>query len=172
MSLEINRADVLCEVTAASNRYEEALKAGDRDELNAWFWNDDRVSRFGPDGSQYGFASIVVARGQQTIAPLEQQVIKQTVTTFGGRFAVTSVEFRRRRAAGVGRRTQCWIKIGDGWRIASAHVSFQLSGFDSPLALQSRRGRTPMSRAPALLRQPLGGRGCWLYPLSRGGLAR
>ena len=46
------------------------------------------------------------------------------LTSFGRDFATASTLFRRDGAPGkVGRQTQSWARLPEGWRIVAAHVS-------------------------------------------------
>ena len=42
----------------------------------------------------------------------------------GNDFGVTTTEFRAAGSTKVGRQSQTWIRTSQGWKIASAHVSY------------------------------------------------
>lgn len=52
--MEVNRPNVLEEVTAEFERYELALRANDLNVLDELFWDDRRVVRFGTEEALYG----------------------------------------------------------------------------------------------------------------------
>ena len=47
-------------------------------------------------------------------------------TTYGEDFATTNIEFRREGSARIGRQSQTWVRMPEGWRVVSAHVSLML----------------------------------------------
>jgi hypothetical protein len=122
--LEINRAEVVAAVAAAFADYEAALAAGDADRVVAWFWDSDRVVRFGVADRQAGAAEH--RRWRRAQPPLPGRRLRDTsITTFGAEFAVVTTLFGYADgAAGVaGRQSQTWVRLPEGWRIVSAHVS-------------------------------------------------
>ncbi len=121
--MEINRADVLAEVTAAFERYEHALVANDVAVLDELFWEDERVVRFGTDESLYGFEAVKRFRSARPAGDLERTLVRTTITTFGDSAATTAVEFRRHHSGRCGRQSQTWIRTVAGWRIVAAHIS-------------------------------------------------
>ena len=70
-----------------------------------------------------GFLVFVTLRyalnGFYTVDPNERAVI----TTFGHDFATTMTEFRREGGAALGRQSQTWVRLPEGWRVVAAHVS-------------------------------------------------
>ncbi|MET0179239.1 MAG: AtzH-like domain-containing protein, partial [Novosphingobium sp.] len=52
-----------------------------------------------------------------------RRLLKVLITAFGRDFAVANTEFQRQGAAAPGRPSQTWVRLADGWRVASAHVS-------------------------------------------------
>jgi hypothetical protein len=51
--------------------------------------------------------------------------VRLEVVSFGRDFGSITLEFERDTAAGVvrGRQSQVWVRMEEGWRIVSAHVS-------------------------------------------------
>jgi hypothetical protein len=46
------------------------------------------------------------------------------IMTFGDDYAVTNTMFTSETAPGkIGRQSQTWIRLPEGWRIVAAHVS-------------------------------------------------
>ncbi|UDY37272.1 oxalurate catabolism protein HpxZ [Dermatobacter hominis] len=123
----VNRPEVVAEVTEAFERYERALVANDVDVLVELFWNSDLTNRFGIDESHRGHGAISAYRREQAVATPPRDLRGTVVTTFGDDVAVVDTEFLPHGSAAVGRQSQTWIRTADGWRVASAHVSW-LSG--------------------------------------------
>lgn len=122
--MEINRPEVLAEVTAAFERYERALVGNDVATLGELFWKDPRVLRYGPAENLYGHEQIAGFRAARSPLNLERTVVRKVITTFGTEFATANVEFLRPPATAVGRQSQVWVKMADGWKVVAAHVSY------------------------------------------------
>jgi ketosteroid isomerase-like protein len=120
---EINRPDVIAEVTRAFERYEQAFQSNDLEVLDELFWDDARVVRFGAGQDNYGIAQVREWRAAQATDDLERTLTRTTITTFGDCAATAFVEFRRRRSGIEGRQSQTWIRTAEGWRVVAAHVS-------------------------------------------------
>jgi hypothetical protein len=45
------------------------------------------------------------------------------ITTFGRDFATAMTEFRREGSTKLGRQSQTWVRLPEGWRVVAAHVS-------------------------------------------------
>ena len=123
MTLEINRPDVLAEVTAAFARYEQALCSNDVAVLDELFWNSPHTLRYGVTENLYGFAEIQAFRAGRPSQGLERTVLRTVITTYGQDFATANIEFMRAGSARVGRQSQTWMRTDQGWRVVSAHVS-------------------------------------------------
>lgn len=121
--MEIDRPDVLAEVSRAFDRYEAALVSNDVQTLNELFWNDPRVLRFGPAENLYGPEQIANFRAARSPVNLQRTLMRKVITTFGDSFATANVEFVRPPSTTIGRQSQTWLRTEDGWRIVAAHVS-------------------------------------------------
>jgi hypothetical protein len=122
--MEIDRPDVVKEVTAAFERYERALVSNDVDSLDAMFRDDPRTIRYGATEVLYGYAEIKAFRAGRSPVGLARTLSKTVITTFGRDFAMASTLFHRTTTPGkVGRQTQTWVRFDDGWRIVAGHVS-------------------------------------------------
>jgi ketosteroid isomerase-like protein len=122
MLSEVDRPDVVREVTAAFREYEAALMANDVDALNRFFWDDDATVRFGVLENLYGWAAIAEYRRGRP--PASQRRLHRTrITTFGPDTGLAVTEYEEENAAQVGRQTQVWVRLEGSWRIVSAHVS-------------------------------------------------
>jgi hypothetical protein len=123
VSFEINIPEIVAEVTQVHERYEQALRSNDLDILDSLFWDSERTLRYGPNGTLLGHAAISAFRRARNIMGVERTVLRTLVTTFGRDFAVTNTETKRPGPAGKGRQSQTWVRMPEGWRIVSAHVS-------------------------------------------------
>jgi len=122
--LEINIPQVVGEVRAAFERYEKALNANDVDVLDASFWNDPRVIRYSLMDNAYGFEAIHASRLSRPKTDLKRTLSNTVITTFGRDLATANTEFQRVESGRRGRQSQTWVRMPEGWRVVSAHVSF------------------------------------------------
>ena len=122
--MDIDLPDIVAEVTAAFERYEQALISNDVATLDALFRDDPRTIRYGGSEILYGYDAIKAFRAARSPAGLARTLSKTVITTYGRDFAVASTLFHRANAPGkVGRQTQTWVRFADGWRVIAAHVS-------------------------------------------------
>lgn len=122
--MDINLPEIVAEVAAAFDRYEQALVTNDVETLNALFWASPHTLRFGIAENLYGHDAIRGFRAARSPVGLERERRNVRITTFGRDFAVANTEFLRASAPGkVGRQSQTWVRTPDGWRIVAAHVS-------------------------------------------------
>jgi hypothetical protein len=122
-NMHINRPEVLAEVTIAFGRYERALVSNDIPVLDELFWDSPHTMRYGSGENLYGIDEIRAFRAARSPAGLAREVLRTQITTFGDSFATTHIEFRRVGSERIGRQTQSWIKLPEGWKVVSAHVS-------------------------------------------------
>jgi ketosteroid isomerase-like protein len=120
----VNDPAVVEEVGALFARYERALMANDLDTLDAMFWNSAHTVRFGLADIQYGFDAISAFRRGQAQAAPPRRLRNTVVTTFGADLATVTTEFVPDGSTAVGRQSQTWVRLPDGWRVVSAHVSW------------------------------------------------
>ena len=123
MSLEVNIPAVVAEVIKAHERYEKALGTNDLDVLDSLFWASQLTLRYGPNGTLIGHAAISAFRRARNIKGVERTIVRTLVTTFGHDFAITNTESKRPGSGTIGRQSQTWVRMPEGWRIVSAHVS-------------------------------------------------
>ena len=122
--MDIDRPDVVAEVTAAFARYEKALVENDVATLNAIFHDNPRTIRYGIGENLYGYDEIKSFRGARSPVGLARTCSRTVITTYGHDFAVASTLFQRAAAPGkVGRQMQTWVRFDVGWRVVAAHVS-------------------------------------------------
>jgi hypothetical protein len=120
---EINRPEVVAEVSAAFARYEWALAKNDGAALNALFWDSALAVCFGTGEVAYGHAAIAAFRGGRP-PPGPRSLSNTIITTYGSDFATANTEFTGANNPRSGRQSQTWLRFPEGWRIVAAHVSF------------------------------------------------
>ena len=122
--MDVDRPDVVAEVTAAFARYEAALVGNDVATLDALFRDDARTIRYGVGENLYGADEIKAFRGARSPVGLARTCSRTVITSYGRDFAVASTLFHRGTSPGnVGRQMQTWVRFEDGWRVVAAHVS-------------------------------------------------
>jgi hypothetical protein len=122
--MDIDRAEVVAEVSEAFERYEKALVSNDVATLDELFRDDSRTIRYGVNEILYGYAEIKSFRGARSPVALGRKLSRTVITTYGRDFAVASTLYERPSAPGkLGRQMQTWVKFPEGWRVVAAHVS-------------------------------------------------
>lgn len=122
--MEINIPEVLAEVTAAFERYEQALVGNDVEALDALFLDAPTTIRYGGGENLYGIEEIRAFRAARSPAGLQRTLEGTVITAYGRDMAVASTLFRRDSAPGrVGRQMQTWMRTPEGWKVVAAHVS-------------------------------------------------
>lgn len=122
--MEIDLPDVVADVRAAFERYEQALVTNDVATLDALFHSDGRTIRYGIAENLYGHAEVAAFRARRAPIGLARKRARTVITSYGRDFAVASTLFYRDSATGkVGRQMQTWVRLPEGWRIVAAHVS-------------------------------------------------
>lgn len=121
----INDPEVIAELRALYLRYEEALVSNDVDTLMSMFWTGPEVMRFGVTENLYGPEELAAFRKGRSAANLVRTITRLDVVSFGLDFASITLEFERSSASGTvrGRQSQIWVRLPEGWRIVSAHIS-------------------------------------------------
>jgi ketosteroid isomerase-like protein len=120
---QVNRPEIVAEVTALFLDYEAALMANDVAALNAHFWAHDAVTRYGIADVQKGHAALVAYRARVPAPDFQRTLHDVRISTFGSDMAVAMCEFRRSDTPLHGFQTQTWVRLPSGWKIVSAHVS-------------------------------------------------
>ncbi len=123
--MTINDPKILAELRALYPRYEAALVANDVDTLVAMFWSGPEVMRFGVAENLYGPEELAAFRKGRPAANLARRVTRLDIVSFGEDFGSITLEFERDGGSGTvrGRQSQVWVRLAEGWRIVSAHVS-------------------------------------------------
>ena len=121
--MRINDPDVVAEVTAAFESYEAALTGNNVAVLDTLFWNSHLTLRYGLKESLYGYAAIQAFRAGRSPLGLARTIIRQQITTYGFDLASADMEFQRDCSPVIGRQSQTWVRMPEGWRVVAAHLS-------------------------------------------------
>jgi hypothetical protein len=89
--------------------------------LDGAFWNSEHTIRYGAAENLHGFAEIAAFRASRPSQGLARDLLRTVITTYGRDFATANTTFRR--GDRVGRQSQTWARLPEGWRVVSAHVS-------------------------------------------------
>ncbi len=121
----INDPEIVAELAALYPKYEAALMANNAETLVAMFWNSDHVLRFGAAENLHGYEEISAFRKGRPAVNLARTINRLDIVTFGSDFGSVTLEFERQAEGKTtrGRQSQVWIRLTEGWRIVSAHVS-------------------------------------------------
>lgn len=122
----IDDPQVLAELSAVFHAYERALMDNQVDALNACFWADARVTRYGIADRQLGIDELVAFRAATPAPSFTRRLENLRICSFGPDMAVAQVEFVRSDTALRGFQTQTWVRLAPGpagWKIVAAHVS-------------------------------------------------
>ena len=128
--MDVDRPEIVAEVTAAFERYEHALVSNDVATLDALFQPAAATIRYGIGENLYGIGEIRAFRSGRSPVNLARRLSRTVITTYGRDFAVAATLFERDGSAKIGRQMQTWVRFADGWRVAAAHVSL----IDPPVA--------------------------------------
>jgi hypothetical protein len=122
--MEVDLPEVVAEVRAAFDRYEQALVTNDVATLDDIFRDDPRTIRYGGGENLYGYKEIMAFRAARSPVGLARTISRTVISSYGRDCAVASTLFHRAGAPGkVGRQMQTWIRFDDGWHVVAAHVS-------------------------------------------------
>lgn len=117
--------DVVAEIRALFEAYEQALIDKNVDVLDATFWNSPHTIRYALGENGYGFSEIHAHRVARPPGPgIKEKRIRLEILTLGRDFATVNLEFKVRGRDVIGRQSQSWVRFPDlGWKVVSAHVS-------------------------------------------------
>ena len=119
----INIPEVLAEVTTVFARYEDALVNNQVEVLDELFWNSPTTIRYGVAETLIGYAAIQAFRAARPATGLARRLSNTVITTYGRDTATAMTEFHRDGSTRVGRQSQTWVRMPEGWRVVAAHVS-------------------------------------------------
>ena len=122
---DLNIPSVVAELSAVYDRYEAALVDNDFSVLQELFWNSPHAIRYGATENLYGYTEIEAFRKSRPAVGLAREIVRKEIVTFGRDSGAVNIEFRRtiEGRVRIGRQSQFWRRLPDGWRIVSAHVS-------------------------------------------------
>jgi hypothetical protein len=123
--MTINDPTTYAELTALYPLYEAALVSNDVKTLTAMFWSSPYAIRLGAGENLYGIGEIETFRKSRPAVNLSRRQVRLEIVTFGTDFGSITLEFERDTPNGItrGRQSQVWVRLSEGWRIASAHIS-------------------------------------------------
>jgi hypothetical protein len=120
----VDDPETLAAVTDAFHRYDAALVANDLDAIGALFWDSPLTVRYGTAENLYGAAAIAAFRAARPPGPRPRTLTHVVITTYGRDVGIANCEYRTADRVTIGRQSQTWIHMPEGWRIVSAHVSY------------------------------------------------
>jgi len=120
-----NIPEVVAEVRALFERYEQALIDKDVEVLDRTFWNSPYTIRYSLNEHGYGFDEIHAHRVRRPPGPGTKEYRRRLeILTLGRDLAAVSLEFKVRGQDLIGRQSQTWVRFPDqGWKVIGAHVS-------------------------------------------------
>jgi hypothetical protein len=122
----VNDPETVAELRALYPLYEEALVSNDVNVLTQMFWASPLALRFGAGENLYGVDQIEAFRKSRPATNLVRRTVRLEIVTFDKDFGSVTLDFERDRPGGGvirGRQSQVWVRLEEGWRIVSAHVS-------------------------------------------------
>lgn len=110
-------------VSRLFDEYEAALLRNDLDAMNAVFLESTDTLRIGIADIQFGFEEIVEWR--RTAVPVDplRTITNKIVSSIAPGVVAVDVTFVNGTALLLGRQSQTWVRVDEGWRIVRAHVS-------------------------------------------------
>ena len=121
--MDINIPAIHAEVSAVFARYEDALVLNKVDVLDELFWTSEHTVRYGVAENLVGIEAIRAFRAARPSVGLMRTLQNTVITTYGRDFATAMTEFRREGGNKLGRQSQTWARMPEGWRVVAAHVS-------------------------------------------------
>ncbi len=120
-----NIPEVVADVRARFERYEQALIDKDVAVLDATFWDSPHTIRYALGENGYGFGEIHAHRVRRPPGPgTKERRIRLEILTLGRDLATVNLEFKVRGRELIGRQSQTWVRFPDlGWKVVAAHVS-------------------------------------------------
>ncbi len=123
--MKINDPEIIAELRELYPRYEAALVNNDAAALIEMFWDSVQAMRFGVAENLYGIDEIAAFRKGRAAVNLARTIRRMDIVTFGRDYGSITLEFERAvdERTVFGRQSQVWVRLAEGWRIVSAHVS-------------------------------------------------
>ena len=121
--MPINDPEIVNELTGVFHAYEQALMRNDLAALDAFFWDDARVTRYGIADRQFGIDELRQYRSSTPAPTFTRTLHHLRINTFGRDMGSAQVEFVRTDTRLRGFQSQCWVRLSGQWKIVAAHVS-------------------------------------------------
>ena len=120
-----NIPDVVAEVSALFERYEQALVDKNVEVLDAIFWRSPHTIRLANNEHGYGFDRIHAFRVARPPGPgSKEKRLRLDIVTLGRDIATVTLVYKVRGREATGRQMQTWVRFPDvGWKVIAAHVS-------------------------------------------------
>ena len=125
-----NILEVVEEVRALFERYEQALIDKNVAVLDNTFWRSPHTIRLAHAEHGYGFDRIHAFRVARPPGPgTKEKRLRLDIVTLGRDLATVSLVYKVRGQDKTGRQTQTWVRFPDdghgtaGWKVIHAHVS-------------------------------------------------
>jgi hypothetical protein len=119
--MELNQPEVIDEVATEFAAYERALMENDVDRILSFFTPE--AIRFGIADQQVGIEEQARWRRAQPDLPPGRRLKDTTILSYGYGVAVVTTLFGYPGSDVLGRQSQTWIRMPEGWRVVTAHVS-------------------------------------------------
>lgn len=123
--MQINDPETVAELQRLYPLYESALVNNDVETLTEMFWASPHAIRLGAGENLHGVDEIEAFRRARPAVNLARRTVRLEIVTFGKDYGSITLEFERDMPSGTvrGRQSQVWVRMAEGWRIVSAHVS-------------------------------------------------
>ena len=120
-----NIPEVVEEVRALFERYEQALIDKNVEVLDATFWDSPFAIRLANHEHGYGLDRIHAHRVARVPGPgTKEKRLRLDVVTVGRDIATVTLVYKVRGRDMTGRQMQTWVRFPDaGWKVIAAHVS-------------------------------------------------
>jgi hypothetical protein len=124
-NLPANLPEVVAEISALFEAYEQTIIDKDVDTLDATFWDSPHTIRYALHENGYGFDAIHRHRVARPPGPgIKERRIRLEILTLGRDFATVNLEFKVLGHELIGRQSQTWVRFPEaGWKVVAAHVS-------------------------------------------------
>jgi hypothetical protein len=120
-----NIPDVVAEVGALFECYEQALVDRNVEVLDGTFWRSPHTIRLANNEHGYGFDRIHAFRVARPPGPgTKEKRLRLDIVTLGRDIATVTLVYKVRGREATGRQMQTWVRFPDvGWKVIAAHVS-------------------------------------------------
>ena len=121
----VNIPEVVEEVRALFEAYEQALIDKNVEVLDNTFWNSPHTIRLANHEHGYGFDRIHAHRVARPPGPgSKEKRLRLDIVTIGRDIATVTLVYKVRGQEMTGRQMQTWVRFPDvGWKVVAAHVS-------------------------------------------------